>query len=232
MVVKKSARKKAPIKKATATDKPPVKKATVRKAATKKAAIKKSVNKKPTSAGAPEKTSAVSTTKDSNAFNTEALATIQSIVKEMQAEQKSRDMQITSLVKEMQKGFTTHSNLSSEQNSARNEEMNKLYQSLDSTFSSLKVKSNEQEERSQSIIKSLTSTIMKDHEQTLKEVHEQEKLQDKKFKHLTKVEEHRAGRNKWIAIPGMIMAVIAIIYMFHVVNVMETAMTSMSSDMG
>jgi len=203
MVEKKPSRKKAPVKKATATDKPPVKKATAKKAATKKASIKKSVTKKPTSTVDSKKTSLATGTTDSSVFNSEALATIQSIVKEMQAEQKSRDMQITSLVKEMQKGFSTHSNLSSEQ-----------------------------EDRSQRILQSLTSTIMQDHEQTLKEVHEQEKLHDKKFEHLTRVEEHRAGRNKWIAIPGTILAVIGIIYMFHVVNIMEDAMTSMSSDMG
>ncbi len=66
----------------------------------------------------------------------------------MQAEQKSRDLQITSLVMEMQKGFSTHSNLSSEQNSARDEEMNKLYESLENSFSNLNVKSGEQEDRS------------------------------------------------------------------------------------
>ena len=83
---------------------------------------------------------------------------------------------------EMQKGFSTHSNLSSEQNSARDEEMNKLYESLENSFSNLNVKSGEQEDRSLNILKSLTSTIIQDHEQTLKEVQEQEKLQDKKFK--------------------------------------------------
>jgi len=216
--VKKTAKiKKAPVKKAATSKKTSIKKATSKKAAQ----IRTTVKKQPVNIAHT----------DSGALNKEALTTIQSIVNEMREEHKNRDTQITSLIKEIQQGFSTHSKLSSTQSTARDQEMARLYQNLENTIDGVKNKSDEQEDRSLLILKSLTSSIMQDHEQTLKEVHEQEKLQDKKFKHLTKVQEHRAGRNRWIAIPGMIIAVIAIIYMFYVVNIMETAMTSMSRDM-
>ena len=237
MADQKPSSKKAAVKKSTGIKKAPLKKAATKKstvtkkAAIKKAPIKRTVQAKSTPASTIKEPTEKPGTKNSSAFNKEALATIQSIVNEMREENKNRDIQITSLVKEIRQGFSAHSDLSSDQKSERDEEMARLYQSLQSTFNSVKSNSNEQEDRSLLILKSLTNSIMQDHEQTLKEVHEQEILQDKKFAHLTKVEEHRAGRNKWIAIPGMIMGIIAIVYMFNVVNVMETAMTSMSQDM-
>jgi len=160
------------------------------------------------------------------------LKTIQTIVEEMRNEQDNRDKQITTLVQEMRQGFTAQSQRSEQTSTERDREMVKLYQSLQGAFSSVKQSAADGEDRSLQILKTLSESIMQDHELTLKEVQEQEKLHDKKFEHLSKVEEKRAGRNRWIAIPGMIIGIIAIIYMFYVVSVMEKAMTSMSSDMG
>lgn len=161
----------------------------------------------------------------------DTLVTIQAIVEEMRQENINRDKQTASLVKEIRQGFGNYSDFFSKQESEREQEMTKLYQSLQSAFSKVEENGNNREDRSLLILKALSDSIMKDHEQTLKEVQEQEKLQDKKFQHLTKVEEHRAGRNRWIAIPGMVIGITAIIYMFYVVSVMEKAMTSMSEDM-
>jgi membrane-associated HD superfamily phosphohydrolase len=102
---------------------------------------------------------------------------------------------------------------------------------LHNVFGKIKDNSEEREERNLEIFKSLSEVIMKDHEQTLKEVHEQEILQDKKIKLLDQVQEQRSGRNRLIAIPGVIIAITGIIYMFYVVSIMETAMTNMSQNM-
>ena len=208
-----------------------VKKTTTKKVAAKATTTKKQSVKK----SAPKKSATIMTDTQSNASSTqnnmETLTTIKSIVDEMRQENISRDKHLTSMVQEIRQGFTTYSDHSVEQNSEREQEMTKLYQSLQNAFSNVENNDNEREDRSLLILQALSESIMKDHEQALKELEEQEKLQDKKLQHLSRVEKQRSGRNRWIAIPGVIIAVTAIIYMFYVVTVMETAMTSMSEDM-
>lgn len=109
--------------------------------------------------------------------------------------------------------------------------MDKLHVSLQSAFSNAEDSSKNSEHRSMQILEALSESIMMDHEQTLKEVQEQKKLQDEQIDHLTKMEEKRTSRSRWLSVPGILLAIIAIIYMFHVVNVMEGAMTNMSGDM-
>lgn len=159
---------------------------------------------------------------------TETLTAFKTIIEQMRQDNHNRDKQTALMVKEVREGFAS---IFSQQESKREQEMSKLYQSLHSAFSSIEEHGNEREDRSLSILKALSDSIMKDHEQTLKEVQEQEKLQDKKLHNLTIVQEQRSGRNRWLAIPGMFLGITAIIYMFYVVSIMEEAMTSMSRDM-
>lgn len=231
MAEQKPGEKKAVTKKSVAKT-AAIKKAPVKKAAAKKSPVKKRISAKSPPASTINGEALNKSIEDSNTQNKETLATIQSIVEEMRKEHDNRDQQMHSLVKEIRKGFSSHSDIYKAQDSERDKEMAKLYETLQGAFHNVKKTNSKNEDRSLIILKSLTDSIMKDHEQTLKEVHEQEKLQDKKFQQLTKVEERRDGRNRWIAIPGMIIAVIAIIYMFYVVSIMEGAMTSMSKDMG
>jgi outer membrane murein-binding lipoprotein Lpp len=102
---------------------------------------------------------------------------------------------------------------------------------LHKAFGQIKNDSTENEELNLNIFKSMSDSMMTDHVQTLKEIKEQEVLQDKKIAHMTRLMEQRTGRNRLIAIPGVIIAVIGVVYMFYVVNIMEKAMTNMSSDM-
>jgi uncharacterized protein YoxC len=204
---KKAAVKKAPVKKATA-DKTPANKA----AASKKTAVAKAAAQ------------AMQSEQD-------IVPTLQSIVTEMSRDRDSRDNQISSLIQEVREGFSVLSERTSKQGSEHEKEMTGLYQTLHNVFGKIKDNSEEREERNLEIFKSLSEVIMKDHEQTLKEVHEQEILQDKKIKLLDQVQEQRSGRNRLIAIPGVIIAITGIIYMFYVVSIMETAMTNMSHDM-
>ena len=213
------------VEKKTDNQKTTTKKVATKSATTKKVATKKVATKKSTS----NNTAAASDAPSQNGVET--LSTIKTLIDEMRQENINRDKQTASLVQEIRQGFSSYSEHATKQESEREQEMTKLYQSLQTAFTKVEDTGNDREDRSLLILKALSDSIMKDHEQTLKEVLEQEKLQDKKFQHLTQVEDRRAGRNRWIAIPGMIIGITAIIYMFHVVNVMDVAMTSMSKDM-
>lgn len=206
-----------------------VKKKAVKKAApAKKAAPKKAVankeatgiNKEP--AQTSEKTKAVETT---------VMPAIESIVEQMNKDRDNRDKQISSLIKEVREGFGILSEKTSKQSDEHEKEMTGLYQSLQNVFGKIKESSEASEDRNLAIFKSLSDSIMMDHENSLKEVHEQEKLADKKIQQMDRIQAQRARRNRFIAVPGVIIAITGIIYMFYVVSIMESAMTSMSLDM-
>ena len=150
---------------------------------------------------APKK-AAKKKTAPSSAVTLEALESIKSVLDEMKTERQSRDKQLT-----------------------------QLFEGLDTAFSRADTINNDREDHSAASIKKLTESIMRDHEATMKEVHEQEALANKKLGYLHQVQQQQSERNKWIAIPGSIMAVVAILYMFYVVTIMENAMSSMSNDM-
>ncbi len=156
---------------------------------------------------------------------------IQSIVEEMNSQRKARDKQISSLIEEVREGFSILSNSSNRQGEEHQKEMTGLYQSLHSTFGRIKDDSVESEGLNLNIFKSLSDSIKNDHEQTLKEINEQGKLQDKKIGHMAKMLEQRTIRNRWIAIPGVIIAIVGVFYMFYVVSIMESAMSNMSANM-
>jgi len=156
---------------------------------------------------------------------------IKSIVEEMNSQRETRDKQISSLIEEVRDGFTTLSSSSSKQDEKHQKEMTGLYQSLQKAFGQVKNDSTENEELNLNLFKSLSDSMMTDHEQTLKEIKEQGILQDKKIAHMTSMMEQRTGRNRLIAIPGVVLAVVGVIYMFYVVSIMENAMTNISANM-
>ena len=156
---------------------------------------------------------------------------VQSIIEEMNEQRQSRDKQISSLIKEVRDGFNILSANTSTQGEAHQKEMTALYQSLQSTFGKIKEGSVENEEQNLNIFTSLSDSMMKDHEQTLKEINGQAELQDKKIEHMSKMLEQRTGRNRMIAIPGGIIGIVGVLYMFYVVTIMESAMSNMSANM-
>jgi hypothetical protein len=162
----------------------------------------KSAKPKTETSKAPAKKTASKKAAPSAAKTEEALAGIKLVLDEMKKDRESRDKQL-----------------------------NQLFDGLDTAFSRADTINSEREGNSTQAINQLTQSIMRDHEATLKEVHEQEALADKKLGYLNKVQLQQSTRNKWIAIPGVILGIVAVIYMFYVVTVMEEAMTSMSKDM-
>ena len=149
----------------------------------------------------------------------------------MNSQREIRDKQISSLIEEVRDGFTTLSTSSSKQGEEHQKEMTGLYQSLQKAFGQIKNDSSDNEELNLNFFKSMSDSMMSDHEQTLKEIKEQGILQDKKIAHMTGMMKQRTGRNRLIAIPGVILAVVGVIYMFYVVSIMEKAMTNMSTNM-
>ena len=64
-----------------------------------------------------------------------------------------------------------------------------------------------------------------------KELEEREKILDRKLKSIDHLHSHEIKRVKLMSVPIMILTLVAIVYLFYVVRVMETAMSSMSHDM-
>ena len=191
-------------------------KKTVKKKTTTKTAIKKKASTKKKTATAQEPAI------DAN---------IRSVVEEMNAQRETRDKQISSLIGEVRDGFTTLSKSSSKQDEEHQKEMTGLYQSLKKTFGHIKNDSAENEDLNLNMFKSMSDSMMSDHEQTLIEIKEQGILQDKKIAHMTSMMEQRTSRNRLIAVPGVILAIVSVVYMFYVVSIMEKAMTDMSANM-
>jgi hypothetical protein len=213
---------KASTKKASSTKKV-VKKAPVKKAVAKKSAPSSNAKVK---TSPPGKQASVSPAIQQQ----QTISTIETIIDEMRHENKNRDNQISSLVKEFRQGLNDLSKQGRHKDSEHEKEIARLYESLQSVFTHVNDSSKQQEDRNLSILKALSESMLKDHELTLKEVHEQDKVQDKKILELDKINQSRTGRNRLIAVPAVIIAIIAIIYMFYVVSIMEKAMTSMSTN--
>ncbi|MDH5473486.1 MAG: hypothetical protein OEY61_11570 [Gammaproteobacteria bacterium] len=155
-----------------------------------------------TSADTPTKKTAPKKAAKSTEKTSETLSSIQSVLNEMKNERESRDVQLS-----------------------------QLFNGLDIAFNKVNTASSERENFSTQSINKLTESIMLEHETALKKLQEQEVLVDKKLGYLTELQQQQSVRNKWFAIPGIILGVFAVIYMFYLVNVIETAMTSMSKDM-
>ena len=72
-------------------------------------------------------------------------------------------------------------------------------------------------------------------QQTFKEMHsqleEREQLLDTKLKSIDRTHNYQLKRVKLMSIPITVLSLVAVVYLFYVVRVMETAMTSMSQDM-
>ncbi len=205
-------------------------KKTVKKAV--KAVVKKTVKKTAPAKKAVLKKKVASKKKILvNSTAASAEPDLQSIIEEMNAQRKARDNQISSLIEEVREGFSVLSNSSNKQGEAHQKEMTGLYQSLQDTFGKIKDDSVESEGLNLNVFKSLSDSIKNDHEQTLKEINEQGKLQDKKIEHMARMLEQRTIRNRWIAIPGVIIAIVGVFYMFYVVSIMESAMSNMSVNM-
>lgn len=186
----------------------PKTKAAVKKTATRKKAVKKSAPK----GGSDQALNSV----------------IGAMTQELKQERDSRDRQMTSLIQEL-------ANVQKEvdvRERQRESEFAQLVSGLERTFSRVKTSTEERDDHSERMIAKLSETVILDRQTLLEEVHEQEKLQEQRLLNLNREQEAQTRKTRLIAVPGVIVAIFAVIYMFYTVHVMEVAMTSMSRDMG
>ena len=64
-----------------------------------------------------------------------------------------------------------------------------------------------------------------------KQLEERENLLETRLKGIDRTHKYQLQRMKLLSVPVTLLSVIAIVYLFYVVRVMETSMTSMSQDM-
>lgn len=186
-----------------------------------KATVKKSVAKKKAAKKASAK-AASSTAKASD---------ISPVLDELRKDRESRDKQMQDLIQELRKGLAQVAVQGQADDANRKKEFDQLIRGLNAAFDRADKVSSDSESRSENKISRLTDTLIMEHQQFQSDLKEQERLQERKLKYINKQQEAQTSRLKRLAIPGMVIAVLAVIYMFYLVSVMEGSMKSMSEDM-
>jgi len=183
---------------------------------------KKVATKKKATANTQQVTRPATTTADTR---------IVSILDEMRNDRLDRDKQLEKMVNEIRQGFETVQNDASQRETSHRQQLSELISGLDKAFTNTQNATEHREQRNDQVLSKLSESILLDHKLIQKQVIEQEVLQEKKFENQTLIQEQKLKTTRLIAIPGIAVAVFAVIYMFYTVNVMEKAMTSMSADM-
>lgn len=167
------------------------------------------------------------TVKKQGTASTTADGAVAAVLDELRQDRASRDQQLDSLVQEIREGFEQYG----ERGVKRDREFEQLIASLGNAFTKLELATSQRDNRHDEVMARLSDSIILEHKTIHEEVLEQEKLQDKKLQHFKQVQSEQARKTRLLAIPGMIIALLALVYMFYTVHVMEVAMTSMSHDM-
>ena len=156
---------------------------------------------------------------------------IKTLLQDLKQERASRDKHLSDLMHEISQGFINIQENVDSRDTRRNQEITQLISGLEKAFTNVESVSQQREERSEEIIAKLSESIILDHQNLQEEVQGKERLHDKKLEQLDKIQREQVRRTRLIAIPGVIVAVFAVVYMFYTVHVMERAMTSISHDM-
>ena len=104
-------------------------------------------------------------------------------------------------------------------------------QNLQSVFDKIHTDNQFRDDHQDKVIEDFSQRLSKAFEQTHQASREREKLLQDRLAAMEKEQSYRIQRIKLFSLPGTIIAVAALIYLFYVVNVMERSMTSMSADM-
>jgi len=115
----------------------------------------------------------------------------------------------------------------------RNEDrvMPGLLQNLQGVFDKIHHDNRDQDRARDYMARDFNVNMQRSFKTMHKELEEREKLLDRKLKSIDSSHSHEIQRVKLMSVPIMILTLVAIVYLFYVVRVMETAMTSMSQDM-
>jgi uncharacterized protein YoxC/uncharacterized coiled-coil protein SlyX len=117
------------------------------------------------------------------------------------------------------------------QSSQENRVLPGLMQSLQSVFDKIHTDNQVRDDHQEKIIEEFSDRLTYAFEQTHNEAKEREKLLQEKLEAIEREQSYKIQRIKLFSLPGTLIAVAALIYLFYVVHVMERSMNSMSSDM-
>jgi septal ring factor EnvC (AmiA/AmiB activator) len=106
-----------------------------------------------------------------------------------------------------------------------------LMQSLQSVFDKIHKDNQVRDDNQEKLIEEFTQRLSHAFEQTHTEAREREQLLQEKLDAIEREQRYKIQRIKLFSLPGTLIAVAALIYLFYVVHVMERSMTSMSADM-
>jgi uncharacterized protein YoxC/uncharacterized coiled-coil protein SlyX len=106
-----------------------------------------------------------------------------------------------------------------------------LLQGLQSVFDKIHKDSRQREDHQEKIIEEFSERLTQAFEQSHSETEEKEKLLLERLEAIEREQSYRIQRIKLFSLPGTLIAVASLIYLFYVVHIMERSMTSMSADM-
>ncbi len=106
-----------------------------------------------------------------------------------------------------------------------------LLQGLQSVFDKIHKDNRDREDHQEKIIEEFSERLTHAFNQTHSEAQEKEKLLQERLDAIEKEQRYKIQRIKLFSLPGTLIAVAALIYLFYVVHIMERSMTSMSADM-
>ena len=141
----------------------------------------------------------------------------------------SHDIAVQAVV-ELKEGLIALQHQNESRMSAQERKLAELYEDLEGAFSKIHHDTNHRDSQSRTHFDELSTTIIRSSEELRKEYEELERLQDKRIEAESQQYSHGLKRTKIIAVPAVILAFLALIYMFYTVHVMEKAMTQMSQD--
>jgi len=106
-----------------------------------------------------------------------------------------------------------------------------LMQGLQSVFDKIHKDNSQRDHSQEKIIEEFSERLNHAFDQVHTEAKEREQLLSDKLKAIETEQRYRIQRIKIFSVPGTLIALVAMGYLFYVVNVMERSMTSMSTDM-
>jgi uncharacterized protein YoxC len=120
---------------------------------------------------------------------------------------------------------------SSSKTSAENRILPGLMQGLQSVFDKIHKDNQIRDDHHEKIIEEFSDRLTTAFQQTHEEAEEREKLLQERLEAIEKEQSYKIQRIKIFSLPGTVIAIAALVYLFYVVHVMESSMTSMSADM-
>ena len=179
----------------------------------------------------PPVTKKATTKKTSGASVASANDAMKTLLQDLKLDRVSRDKQLGSLMQEISQGFVNIHETVDSRDVRRNQEITQLINSLEKAFTNIESASQMRNHRNDEIMAKLSESMILEHQNLQEEVQGKERLHDKKLAQLDRIHREQVRRTRLIAIPGVITAIVAVVYMFYTVHVMEKAMTSISQDM-